>query len=119
MLAKYFTSLIWALALTLHGISSAGAEIHSQGNADGYEPAVLEVVQSIKVGDLNAALKHANAHLQRFPQSRIGHLLKADILLAMAGPLTGVGAISAREIGGCAGLDASAAKPLVARHRFG
>ncbi|MBT8114305.1 MAG: L,D-transpeptidase family protein, partial [Arenicella sp.] len=91
MLLNRFSWLFLVLVLSLSGIGVIRAEVHSPGSAASYEPAVLEVVKAIKGGDLQAALAIVDRHLQRFPKSRIGHLLKADILLAMARPLSGVG----------------------------
>lgn len=82
----------WAvLCIWLVTLSSSHAEIHSQVVAKGYEPAVLEVISAIRSGELPSALSKVDNHLQQFPKSRIGHLLKADVLKAMAEPLKGVG----------------------------
>ena len=75
----------------LSGVTAAQAEIHSQEIAQGYEPDVVEVVETIQRGDLESALTKVNRHLKKFPKSRIGHLLKADILHAMTAPLNNVG----------------------------
>lgn len=48
-----------------------------------YEPDVLEIIETIKNGELDAALELADAHVEQYPKSRIGHLLRADILQAM------------------------------------
>ncbi|NND80974.1 MAG: L,D-transpeptidase family protein [Gammaproteobacteria bacterium] len=67
-------------------------ELHAEQASSGYERAVLEIVEFIKSGNLSAAQTRVDKHLQQFPKSRVGHLLKADILQAMAAPLQKVGA---------------------------
>ena len=56
-----------------------------------YESELLSILQLIQVGDLVKALVAAERHLQKFPNSRVGHLLKADILLASSSPLLEIG----------------------------
>ena len=61
---------------------SSLADIQSQ-TGSAYEPAILEIVTKIQEGHLESALTAAEAHIEEFPKSRIGHLLRADILQAM------------------------------------
>jgi len=70
------------------------AELHAYDANGDYEPAVLSIIESIELGDLDLALSKVDAHLKAFPKSRIGHLLRADILQGMSGQLTEVGASS-------------------------
>lgn len=61
------------------------AQLHALEASDAYEQTVLVILDAIKQGNLNQALVHADAHLSAFPKSRIGYLLRADILAAMTG----------------------------------
>ena len=70
------------LLLGLAASSYALANSHHNDEAD-YEPAILEILKTIKSGDLDSALQLADAHVAEFPKSRVGHLLRADILQAM------------------------------------
>lgn len=87
--------IILALLLILfsHSASSQDlASVHaSEANGD-YEPAVLELIESIQAGKLQQALVQAERHLAQFPKSRVGHFLHADILKAMSAPLLRPGA---------------------------
>jgi len=67
------------------------AQVHAyQANGD-YEPAVLTIIEDLQNGQLEAALQSVNQHLEKFPKSQVGHLLKADILSALTGELNAVG----------------------------
>lgn len=82
-----------------------------------YEPEILEIVEAINSGHLDTALELTESHVTTFPKSRVGHLLKADILQAMANQLTVIGGIDdSSEI---INSDAEAAKRLVGlRHQI-
>jgi murein L,D-transpeptidase YafK len=62
----------------------------SQANGD-YEPAVVGIIELIQAGDLSLALQQADEHLAKFPKSRVGYFLKADVLKAMSEPLQAPG----------------------------
>jgi murein L,D-transpeptidase YafK len=62
----------------------------SQANGD-YEPAVVHIIELIQAGNLSVALQQADEHLAKFPKSRIGHFLRADVLKAMSEPLRAPG----------------------------
>lgn len=83
--AKTIKALI--LASVMSTCVLAQGQVHVE---HAYEPAVLDVIEAIGTGDLTLALTKVGDHLEQFPKSRIGHLLKADILQAMAQPLSGV-----------------------------
>jgi len=93
-------SLSLSLSLDLSAGSSSYADakanddshdLHaSQANGD-YEPAVLSIVTAIQAGRLSDALSLADVHIDTFPKSRVGHLLRADILKAMSEPLRQIG----------------------------
>lgn len=52
-------------------------------SAHTYEPAVVEILEALQEGELERALGLVNEHIADFPKSRIGYVLKADILQAM------------------------------------
>ena len=49
-----------------------------------YEPEVVAIVELLQQGDLEAALQAVDRHVIVYPKSRIGYLLRADILNAMS-----------------------------------
>ena len=59
---------------------------------DSYEAELVTIVNHVKLGQLNDALSKVDDLLESYPKSRVGALIKADILSAMAGKLTGFGA---------------------------
>lgn len=91
----FFLSLpILSNTTTLLNISIAVDNTAYAATADtraGYEPAVLAIVESIRGGNLEQALTQAERHVLEFPKSRIGHLLKADILQVMSSMANDVG----------------------------
>ena len=80
-----------ALAQTTDSVytieSGDDAVLHAYEQNGNYEPSVLAIIKSIQSGQLSEALGLADKHLEVFPKSRIGHLLKADILHAQTSPL--------------------------------
>lgn len=59
-----------------------------------YEPEIIQIIELIQQGQLDQALTRTNAHLNDYPKSRIAHLLKADVLAAMATQLADIGGSS-------------------------
>lgn len=85
-------SYCWLLVLSLLVLPSALAEQEHEVRAgEGYERALIAVIDAIEQQDLALGLQRIDAHLKIFPKSREGHLLRADILQAMAGEITGFG----------------------------
>jgi len=84
-----FVLQLWVFS----AIASANDEqtLHALLANGNYEPEVVQIVAQIKKGQLDTALVKVQEHLERFPKSRIGHLLKADILAASAGGLANIG----------------------------
>jgi len=74
--------------------SVSEAELHAYSANGDYETAILSIVDSIESGDLNTALTKVDAHLKAFPKSRVGYLLRADILQGMSGDLDDIGSAS-------------------------
>ena len=56
-----------------------------------YELEIFSVLELLRSGDLQQALEQTQQHLVEFPSSRIAHLIKADIYLAMSSGLNQVG----------------------------
>lgn len=80
----------WYLLLVL-SIAAMPASAALSATQDDYEPAVLNIIDTLKAGELNLALELADKHIAEFPKSRVGYLLKADILQAMASQQTIIG----------------------------
>jgi murein L,D-transpeptidase YafK len=73
-------------------LAAREAELHaSKANGD-YELAILRIINSIQAGELERAVEEADAHLQKFPKSQDGLLLRADALSALTGQLGSVAA---------------------------
>ncbi len=100
-------ALLFPLLLTVggHGVAQTSVEqpalsaalalsksVHALEANREYEPAIIEVLSKLQAGELSSALALVNAHIQEFPKSRIGHFLRADILKAMGGGFSDVGA---------------------------
>lgn len=96
MMFKFLKILSVLICLTAVASAEPGrdAELHAYAANGDYEPAVLSIIESIEVGELEQALQKADAHIADFPKSRIGHLLRADILQGMSGVLSEPGASS-------------------------
>ena len=65
--------------------------LHAEQTNSGYEAALISVIDAIQKPDLSLGLELIDAHLESFPRSREGHLLRADILHAMSGALSELG----------------------------
>jgi len=57
-----------------------------------YEQEVLETAQAIKNADINEALNQSKALIEKYPNSKISHLMYGDMLLAHIQPLQSIGA---------------------------
>lgn len=91
LLASCFIASSGSLSHANESTSEPGV-IHAYAANSEYESTVLAILGLVKSGDLHKALQSANAHLEEFPKSQVGYLLRADILYAMSGQLSGVGA---------------------------
>ncbi len=56
-----------------------------------YERNLIETIREIQSLDLDRAFARTRDLIDRYPKSRLGHLLYADLLLARAAPLTEIG----------------------------
>jgi murein L,D-transpeptidase YafK len=56
-----------------------------------YEQSLLETIREIQSLDHEQALNSTRDLIRQYPHSRLGHMLYADLLLAKAEPLTGIG----------------------------
>lgn len=80
----FITVFVLLLATSVHA--------NSRQQTDPYELQIIEIIELIHQGKLSKALTNTEQHLEQFPKSRVGFLLKADILQAMSGPLSNIGA---------------------------
>ncbi|GHA10213.1 hypothetical protein GCM10008090_19720 [Arenicella chitinivorans] len=60
-------------------------ELHAVASNGDYEAQLLAVIDAIQSGQLRQALEQADTHLSQFPKSRVGHFLRAEVLMAMSG----------------------------------
>ena len=81
---KQFITLL--VLLGLHCNLAAG---EPPGNR--YEQSLLETIKEIQSLNHEQALNSTRDLIRRYPHSRLGHMLYADLLLAKAEPLTGIG----------------------------
>lgn len=65
---------------------SQSAQLRTPGSK--YEQQILEISNLIEAGRLETALSKTDDVLAKYPESRITHLMKADILRAMSGDLS-------------------------------
>jgi len=80
--------LIAALAL---GAASVVAQARADSAAGGAEARLRLVLENIREGRLNPALEEADRLVGQYPNFRLAHLLRGDLLLARAGPITSFG----------------------------
>ena len=76
--------IILLLGLPLHLVAG-----EPPGNQ--YEQSLLETIKEIQSLDHEQALNSTRDLIRQYPHSRLGHMLYADLLLAKAEPLTGIG----------------------------
>ena len=65
--------------------------VHALKSNESYEPAIIKVLDKLKIGDLTAALNLVDEHLKLHPKSRIAHLVRADILKAHTNAVYSIG----------------------------
>lgn len=89
-----------ATLLLLAGEAQAarGKQAHAPGMAPTYsdsdagpEPHLLKIFAEIESNRLDAALAESEALIRRFPNFRLGHLIRGDLLLARSRPLATFG----------------------------
>ncbi len=80
--------LIAALAL---GAAPAVAQAQTDSAAGGAEARLKLVLENIREGRLNPALEEADHLVGQYPNFRLAHLLRGDLLLARARPITRFG----------------------------
>ena len=79
-----FSILMMGVDAVVRAQTDTDINLHAVNANDGYEPDVLEIIEYLQAGKLDIALQKSDAHLAKFPKSKIGHLLRADILQGMA-----------------------------------
>jgi len=87
--------IVWSLFAFAQAFAEQGGngfiDLHAGQANRGYELTLISVIEAIEQQDLALGLQRVNDHLIDFPKSREGHLLRADILQAMSGELSGLG----------------------------
>ena len=79
---RLLTILLLLLPTALPGAEPPGNQ---------YEQSLLETIREIQGLDHEQALNSTRDLIRQYPHSRLGHMLYADLLLARAEPLTGIG----------------------------
>lgn len=91
---RYLLAVVaWCTALSVHAeqpiLPTKSVEhvqaLHAVAANGDYEAQLLDVIGALQRGQLEAALKQVDAHLMTFPKSRVGHFLRAEVLMAMSG----------------------------------
>ena len=59
--------------------------------SDNYEQSILDSIKNIQQQDAEQALARTRQLIQQYPNSRLGQMLYADLLLARTEPLTQIG----------------------------
>lgn len=91
--ASLGTLLLCALGLMASPVSVAD-RVRISGAISplaGPEPILVQVFGDIEVSRIDRALERTEALVQSFPNFRLGHLVKGDLLLARARPLSTIG----------------------------
>ncbi|MEO0367190.1 MAG: L,D-transpeptidase family protein [Pseudomonadota bacterium] len=60
-------------------------QFHLTREGVSYEQDILELIGLVKSGNLQDAQTRVDQHLQEYPKSRVGHLIKSDVLAALGG----------------------------------
>ena len=84
---SFSVCLIWTLPSSAESLTTSKLASYDIN----YEPSVLNIITSITERNLANALTLTDTHITEYPSSRIGHLLKADILQAMINGLNKIG----------------------------
>ncbi len=80
--------LILASSWACLGLAATASAAQGAGDPD---PALAAVVHDIEAGRLDTALKKVDALLERFPNFRLAHLIRGDLLLARTRPIATFG----------------------------
>ena len=86
-----------ALALSLLAVCTAGPAVPAGTNRpatysdSGLEPQLSRILGEIEKNQLNTALEKTESLLQQYPNFRLGHLIKGDLLLARTKPISTFG----------------------------
>ena len=83
----FFRSLLFTLCI-LPGSLLASDAVDS---ASGYEDRLLQTLTAIKQTNLDHALRQSQDFVRTYPNSQVGQLLYADLLMAKAASLSGIG----------------------------
>jgi len=72
-------------------LAAAGISLAWPAPASELEPMLFGALQDIQASRIRAAEQQVDELLRRFPNFRLGYLIKGDLLLAHARPLSGIG----------------------------
>ena len=79
------------LAIVLLCLQTTVVQQNALAEDQNYELEILSVLELLRSGELQLALEQTQQHLVEFPNSRIAHLIRADIYVAMSSGLNGFG----------------------------
>jgi len=86
-----------ALAITLVAVCTAGPAVPAAGERpatfsdSGPEPQLSRIFREIEKNRLDTALEQTESLLRQYPNFRLGHLIKGDLLLARSKPISTIG----------------------------
>ena len=88
-----FSRSPWVAAALLALVSGTGAAEgpHTRTNPAGAEGRLQRIFEEIAQNKVGTALEAANQLTAAFPNFRLAHLVRGDLLLARARPITGIG----------------------------
>ncbi len=83
----------WIAAALLALVSGAGAAdgLHTRSNPARAEGQLQRIFEEIARNNISTALEAANQLTAAFPNFRLGHLVRGDLLLARAQPISSIG----------------------------
>ncbi|HUY03415.1 MAG TPA: L,D-transpeptidase family protein [Rhodocyclaceae bacterium] len=100
-LRRAVAATVFLLAL---GPASAVQSAHLDRQIAGPEPLLSRIFEQIEQNHLDVALEQADALIKAYPKFRLTYLIKGDLLLARAGPISTFGNISNAPAGKLAQL---------------
>ena len=79
------------LSTVLLWLSFLSFALATDGPTDNYEKSILNAIKDIQTQNLEQALSSTRKLIKRYPNSRLGQMLYADLLLAKTEPLAQIG----------------------------
>ena len=84
-------SLVPAVALFAATLGTFPAPVRAETIAEAAEAQLRAVFETVQQGRMGAALEEVDRLIARYPNFRLAHLVRGDLLLARTGPLAGFG----------------------------